>query len=142
MSFREKSAWIILITLVALSILFVLHMPPPYSMAPEPSSMMFRALMVMVGLFVGVIVIGHIVIAILAPRDATTAKDERERLIALKATSIAAHLYAFLTLGGIFVALHLVGTNAIGIAYLVFSSFVVAEIVNYAMRVCYYRRGF
>ena len=142
MSFREKSAWIILITLVGLSILFVLHVPPPYSMTPEPNAPAFHALMIMIGLFVGVIVIGHIVIAVLAPREATSAKDERERLIALKATSIAAHLYAFLTIGGMFVALQLIGTNAIVIAYFIFSSFVVAEIVNYAMRVYYYRRGF
>lgn len=142
MSFREKSAWIILITLIVLTTLFVLHMPPPYSLAPEPSPATFGALMIMVGLFVGVIVIGHIVIAVLAPRDATTASDEREKLIALKATSIAAHVYAFLTLGGIFVALHLVGTNAIGLGYLIFFAFIAAEIVNYAMRVIYYRRGF
>ena len=33
------------------------------------------------------------------------------------------------------------GANEIGVAFCVFLSFILAEIVNYAARVVYYRRG-
>jgi hypothetical protein len=46
-----------------------------------------------------------------------------------------------LSIGGIFITLHL-GANEIGIAFVVLQAFVIAEIVNYALRIRYYRRGF
>ena len=142
MSFREKSAWIILVTLVVLTIVFALHIPPPYTLAPEPSPFLFHVLMLSIGTFVGIVVIGHVVIAVMAPRDAKTAKDERERLIELRATAVSAYVYIFLTLGSIFIGLHLAHANVIGLAYLILISFVVAEIVNYGLRIYFYRRGF
>jgi hypothetical protein len=80
-----------------------------------------------------------VVVAILAPRDAQAPRDERERLIALKATSLAAYVYALLSLSS--VSLIHVGANQIGLAYCILFSFIVAEVVNYAARVVYYRRG-
>ena len=34
MSFREKSAWIILITLVVLTVAYLVHMPRPFTLSP------------------------------------------------------------------------------------------------------------
>jgi hypothetical protein len=142
MSFREKSAWIILITLIVMTIVYALHIPPPYTLAPRPNPFLFLVLMLAIGTFVGIVIVGHIVIAIMAPRDAKTAGDERERMIELRATAIASYVYAFLTLGGLFVLLHVVNANTIGIAYYILFSFVFAEIVNYSLRIYLYRRGF
>ena len=103
---------------------------------------MFHLLMHMLATFVSVVVIGHIVTAVMSPRDARTPRDERERLINLKATAVAAYVFMFLSLGGVFVAMHIVGTNEIGLSYLLLFSFIVAEIVNYGLRIFYYRRGF
>jgi hypothetical protein len=50
-------------------------------------------------------------------------------------------VFVILSLGGIFVTIHL-GANEIGLGFVVLLSFVVAEIVNYAMRIYYCRRGF
>jgi hypothetical protein len=141
MSFREKSAWVTLITLVALTILFALQIPRPYTLAPAPNPFLFHVLLLSIGAFIAIEIIAHIVIAIRSPRDAQTPKDERERLIELKSTALAAYVYALLSLGSVFATVHL-GANAIAIAYLVLMSFVVAEIVNYVLRVVYYRRGF
>lgn len=141
MSFREKSAWITLITLIVLSVAFVLHLPWPWTLRPEPGGFIFHVLMLAIGTFIAVEIIAHIIIAIWSPRDAKTPKDEREILIELKSTRIAAFVYSFLSLGSLFVALHLVFANVIGIAYLVLISFVIAEIIKYAMRIFYYRRG-
>src|SRR3990167_8517016 len=139
MSFREKSAWITLITLVLLTLFFVTHLPPPWYLAP-PSGFTFYVLTIGVIAFVVIEIIAHVIVAIRAPRDAQAPRDERERLIALKATSIAAHTYAVLSLGSVFVIIHL-GANETGIAYWLFLSFIIAEIVNYAARVVYYRLG-
>lgn len=139
MSFREKSAWITLITLVVLTLFFITHLPPTWMLDP-PSGFMFHVLVAGVVAFVVIEIIAHVIVAIRAPRDAQAPRDERERLIALKATSIAAHVYAALSLGSAFVVIHL-GANATGVGFCLFLSFIVAEIVNYAARVVYYRRG-
>jgi hypothetical protein len=103
---------------------------------------MFHVLMVSIGAFIAIEVIAHIVIAVWSPRDARTPKDERELLIELLSTRIAARVYAILSLGSLFVAMHMVGANVIGLAYLVLISFVAAEIIKYAFRAYFYRRGF
>ena len=93
MSFREKSAWITLITLIVLTLFYVTHLPPAWLLDP-PSGFMFHVLVVGVVAFVVIEIVAHVIVAIRAPRDAQAPRDERERLIALKATSIAAYVYA------------------------------------------------
>jgi hypothetical protein len=140
MSFREKSAWITLITLIVLALFYITHLPPAWMLDPPPSGWMFHVLAVGVIAFVVIEIVAHVIVAIRAPRDAQAPRDERERLIALKATSIAAYVYAVLSLGSVFTVIHL-GANEIGVFYCVFLSFILAEIVNYAARIVYYRRG-
>ena len=140
MSFREKSAWIVLVTLVVVTVVYLLHIPYPYTLAPEPSPFLFHVLLLSVTTFVMIVVVAHVVVAIWSPRDAKAPKDERDRLIELRSTSIAAYVYAFLSLSSIG-SIHF-GANQIGVAYLVLFAFVIAEIVNYAMRIFLYRRGY
>jgi len=142
MSFREKSAWVTLVTLIVLSGAFLLHLPWPWTLTPEPSGFMFHVLLLAIGTFIVIEVVAHIVIVVSSPRDAKTPKDERELLIELRSTRIAAFVYAVLSLGSMFVSLHVVFANVIGIAYLLLLSFVVSEIIKYALRIFYYRRGF
>lgn len=141
MSFREKSAWIMLIMIVLMTSLWTAHMPwwRPFALAPDPNPIVFHALILATVGFVVIVVVAHIVIAVLAPRDANARADERERLIGLKATRIGAYVYAGLSLSSILI-IHL-GANEIGLAYFLLYSFAIAEAVNYAARVVYYRRG-
>jgi len=139
MSFREKSAWITLIALILLTLFFITHLPPPLTLAPL-GGWVFQVLAIGVVAFVVIEVIAHVIVAVRSPRDARAPRDERERLIALKGTNIGAYAYVVLSLGSVFVVVHL-GANAIGVAYCVFLSFVIAQVVNYAARVLYYRRG-
>jgi len=141
MSFREKRAWVTLITLIGVLLLFWLHIPPSRMLAPDPSMWVLHVLMLMIATFVTVEIIAHIVFRIRSPRDARTPKDERERLIGLRSRAIAWYVYVILSIGGIFFTLHL-GANEIGIGFVVLLAFVIAEIVNYALRIYYYRRGF
>jgi len=141
MSFREKSAWITLITLVLVSMLFLAHFPwwQPFTLAPDPNPIVFHALIFATVTFVVIEIVAHVVVAIRSPHDAHAPKDERERLIALKATRLSAYVYAVLTLSSI--SLVHVGANAIGMSYCILFSFIIAEFVNYTARVVLYRRG-
>lgn len=80
-----------------------------------------------------------LVVAWRSPREARAPKDERDRLIALKATSIAAPVYVVLSFAS--VSLIHFGANGIGVGYAVLFSFVIAEIVKCVARLVYYRRG-
>ena len=86
---REKSAWITLITLVLMSLLWATHLPwgRDFTLAPEPNPFVFHALVLATISFVVIVVVAHIVVAVLAPRDANARADEREQLIGLKATT-------------------------------------------------------
>jgi hypothetical protein len=139
MSFREKSAWITVITLLVMSLLFVLHLPPPWTLAPRPNLFMFHVLMLLVATFVVIEIVAHVVVALRAPRDARAPRDERDRLIALKARSLAYYVFAVLALGSVFLS-HF-GANQFGIAFCVLASFIVSQAVNYSARIVYYRRG-
>ncbi|HUF74548.1 MAG TPA: hypothetical protein VMR74_16825 [Gammaproteobacteria bacterium] len=141
MSFREKRAWVTLITLIVLLILFLGHFPPPRTLTPDSSMFVLHVMMLMLVTFVVVEIVAHVVFMIRSPRDARTPKDERERLIELKSIAIAWYVYAILSIGGVFVTIHL-GANVIGLGFVVLMAFVIAEIVNYALRIFYYRRGF
>jgi archaellum biogenesis protein FlaJ (TadC family) len=134
MSFREKSAWISLISILVVTALF--FMQETWTLT-DP-----RALHALLLCFVALVlieIVGHVVVAIQAPRDARTSKDERERLIDLKATRIAFYAFAVGAFGAISL-LH-VGASAVNISYHVLLAFAGAEIVSYAARIYFYRRG-
>jgi hypothetical protein len=140
-SFREKSAWITLVTLVLVALLWVAHFPwaRPFTLAPDPNPFLFHTLVLSTITFVVIVVVAHVIVAVRAPREASAPADERERLIGLKATRLSAYVYATLSLSSIFL-IHL-GANEIGIAYFVLASFVIAEIVSCIARIVYHRRG-
>ena len=141
MSFRETRAWVTLIALIAVLLLFWLHIPPNRMLRPEPNMWVLHVLLLTTSTFVLVEIIAHVIMRLRSPRDAKRPKDERERLIELKSIAIAFYAYAILSIFGIFITLHM-HANAIGIGFVVLTAFVLAEIVNYAMRIYYYRRGF
>ena len=138
MSFREKSAWISLVSILLVSGFYFLRIA--WSLTPRSNMNQVRALLYCVVALAVIEVVAHLVVALRAPKDARTPKDERERLIDLKATRSAAYVYVVGSFLAVF-TLHL-GANAIAIANGVLLAFVVAEIVNYAARIVYHRRGF
>jgi hypothetical protein len=139
MSFREKSAWISLLTIVVVAVMFLLELPRPWTLTPTPSGFLFHVLLAAVATFVVVAIVAHVVVAMLAPRDARAQTDERERLIALKATRLSGFVYAALSLGSI-TLIHY-GANEFALGYAVLLSFVIALAVNYIARIVHFRRG-
>ena len=136
MSFREKSAWITLIAILLVFALYALHGPG----LANPGRFELHALLACFVAFVVIEAIAWLVLRLRYPEDARTPKDERERLIELKATRVGARCYVVLSFVAIFVALHL-SHNPLVVGYYVVLAFVIAEIVNYGTRIVYYRRG-
>jgi hypothetical protein len=138
MSFREKTAWLTLCTIVAVSIMFWLHAPAAFNAHSHRWVML--ALVLSLGTYVFIEVVGYLVLRLRNPRDARTPKDERERLIDLKALRFAYYTFVIGTFGGIFVMLHVMraGPGSIGTAVL--AAFVAAQIVKHVARIVYYRR--
>ena len=133
MSFREKSAWIsaVLISLFLLSFVLVNeHLNAADRLHP---------FLLVVVTFVTLEIVLHALIAIRSPRDARAPKDERERLIALKASRFAYYVLMVGALLSIF-TIHL-GWGADMIVGHVFLSVLVAELVRFISIIVFHRRG-
>ena len=137
MSFREKSAWISLISILVVSSVYFAHVPR--TLNPRASAELLHGLFLCVIALVVIQVAAHTIVALLAPRDARTPKDERERLIELKATRIAYPVYVLGSLLAVS-TIHL-GANAMAMGYGVLLALVVGELVNYGARIVFFRRG-
>ena len=138
MSFREKSAWISLASITLASGFFFLHVPRTLTPAFDPR--LGRGMFYCVAALIIIEIVAHLVVAARSPRDARTPKDERERLIDLKATHWAYYVYVVGSLAGVSMMHH--GANKTAIGFLVLLAFVVAEITKNAVRIVYHRRGF
>jgi len=138
MSFREKSAWITLIAILLVSVLFFLHGPELFRPVADPWT--FHAVVASIAAFIVIEVVAYVVLYLRYPKDARTPKDEREQLIGLKATRLAAYVYVVGSFLAVLTVHH--GASAGTVGYLVLVAFVVAEIVNYTARIIYFRRGF
>ena len=82
-------------------------------------------------------VIGHIVIAALAPKDADAPADEREQLIFDR----AGHYSSYLLAAGVLVSLgsYLVSGNGDLMFYVVFASLIVSHLAEYVLQIIFYR---
>ncbi|MEM9057540.1 MAG: hypothetical protein AAGD86_08695 [Pseudomonadota bacterium] len=82
-------------------------------------------------------VVGHIVIAVLAPKDANAPQDERERQIFSRAAQVASYVIG----AGILVSLFLYVLFYSGdlLFHMVFGTLMLAQIVEYAMQIRYFR---
>ncbi len=138
MSFREKSAWISLVSILCVSAFYFLQVPS--RMTPESHPALIRGLVYCVVALVLIELVAHIAVAMHAPKDAKAPKDERERVIELKAIRIAHYVFVVGVLLAVSSMIH-IGANVFAMAYHVLLAFVVAELVNYGARIVYHRRG-
>jgi archaellum biogenesis protein FlaJ (TadC family) len=139
MSFREKSAWI---SFLSIALVYGIYFASVFHLLPAgwSSGDTFRRFLVLVIALVVLEVGLHVVVAIQSPRDARTPKDERERLIAMKATRVAFPVL----LVGTFAA---IGTIHLPMgrwemAQVMFFAIVAAELTRFGAEIVYHRRGF
>lgn len=139
MSFREKSAWISLLSiLIPFGVYFALLGRSMHA-GHGPARYFFG---ILIGCILGQValqVVLHVVAALQAPKDARAAKDERERLIELKSTHIAFYV---LIVGVLMAAgsMHL-GAGKILMANGILLALVLAELVKFSGQIVYFRRG-
>ena len=136
MSFREKSAWISMLSMLAIygfyfcSVIFA---------GPRAGGFHFGGLLATIIALVVVQTVATIAVAIFKPRDAKAPRDERDKLIELRAMRVAysalATSVALACLFGAFDPPIVFNTNA-----LVFI-LVTAEILRNACQIIQYRRG-
>lgn len=135
MPFREKTAWISVISTIVIWGGFFGFMALTRGRHPGPTYMVgFFAAIVLQAILVTV---AAIVTAILAPKDASASRDERDHTISRRAYAIAYPVLLTLVLcvaGGV----HL-GIGAVGMAYGIMGAIVIAEIVHYAAQIVGYR---
>ena len=138
MSFREKSAWIsfVLILLVFGAYFWTVAQVLHGEMEPR------TAFSIEVGLVIAFVllqIVLHGVLAMQAPDEARTPRDERERLIDMKATRVAFHV---LVLGALASAGLMHMTRSVWVlGQHVVLAVVVAELVRFGGQILYYRRG-
>jgi hypothetical protein len=141
MSFREKSAWISAVSLAVLGGIYFLNFASMLRGRAALSDVeLFFALVIAL---VAVEVVLHLAIAIRSPKEARTPRDERERLIDLKATRIAFFVLlagAFASIGTVHLRLRDSGDHTFVMMHCVLFSIVVAEVVKFGSQIALYRR--
>src|SRR5262245_7455501 len=93
MSFREKSAWISFVLVLIVFVYWLQNFIRVEAFGfrdPAPMTLALRTRLA----FVVAEVLLHIAIALKAPREARTPKDEREKLIDLKAARVGFYVLA------------------------------------------------
>ena len=137
MSFREKSAWILLFCIALVfgiyfsAVLLAMTGRLAYSQT-------FELFFEMVVVFVVLSIVLHAVVALRAPQDAKTPADEREKLISLRADRVAGYTLAV----GVFVAIYTIhiGASSRELAHAVLLAFAVSQLAKYGMAIRLHRR--
>ena len=137
-SFREKSAWISFLSiLVVFGVYFwrVVQVIAGQGDPHETGQLFFTLVVVLVV----VEVVLHWLVAAQSPKEARSPKDERERLIELKATRVAFYVLLIGALLSIATIHH--GAGRWELAHFVLFAIVVAELVRSGSQIVLYRRG-
>lgn len=132
MSFKEKSAWIMLAAMLWIFGGYAWSLYKAGSFGAGTTAVMI----VTIAVFVVIIVIAHITAAIFSPKSANEAEDERDRLIELKAESLAGFVLGSAALGALGTALF---RGDYLIANILFLGLAAAEIAKNAWQVMLYR---
>lgn len=146
MSFREKQAWVsLLILLVVGGVYFgdltsdLIHEGRDW-FENFNRGKFYLALYALIAFIVAEVVL-QIALFVTSPKDARTPKDERERLIELKAARIA---YTLLVILCLIVALHVTHHGySFGFNFLagnvIVAAIVIAQLVKYSVQIFYHR---
>jgi hypothetical protein len=138
MSFREKSVWI---SFVSIAVVFAAYF---WNVARVLAGQVeARAVyLVSIGLlaaFVVLEIVLHLALALQAPDQARAPRDERERLIDMKATRVAFQVLVIGALAGVGL-LHVTSSTWV-MAQAVLLAIVVAELVRFGGQILFFRRG-
>jgi len=137
MSFREKSAWISFVLVFLFGGLWLSNVIQTEFLGLRSDSM-HAFLATLVGLIVAEIGL-HVAIAIQSPRDARTPKDEREKLIDLRASRVGFYVLMIGAWASI-ATMHIRGTNKFTIVQAMMGAIIIATLTRFAVQIALYRR--
>lgn len=137
MSFREKSAWISFVTILAVFIPFFWNSYRQYQGAVSGRDAVSTAFMLLAA-FVVLEILLHVALAIRAPKEARSPRDERERLIDLRATRVGFYVLLVGALASVGMV-HLT-SRAWVIQQVVLLAIVLAELVRFGGQIVLFRR--
>ena len=138
MPFREKSAWLMVMCLGLVGIAY-------YALVAKMSAAVGQIVPPLIPLLVVFTIVltalaagSHILIALLAPKDAVARADERDRTISARAGTWSGYVFAT----GIALALgqYLLARNGDLLFHFVFGSWVLAQLSEYVFEIALYRR--
>lgn len=137
MSFREKSAWIMC---VALLVGGMVYFSTVVSIGFESEQLASPAMPLLVAYILVICVLavlGHIIAATLAPKDAHNAVDERERQI----FSRAGHYASFVSGAGVVMSLgvYLFSQSGDLLFHTVLASLMLGQVADYVLQIRFYR---
>jgi Na+/H+ antiporter NhaD/arsenite permease-like protein len=143
MSYREKSVWIALLLDLAIYGYYAWSLYEVIQAGQTETYEYFDRLIVLVVILVIATIILESIVAGSSPNEATAPADEREKLIALKATNVA---YTITIIGALTAAGFIADNtfNRVPLFYIangLFLAIVFAEIVRNATQIVCFRRG-
>ena len=138
MSFREKSAWISFVVILIVFGFYFADYAAHLLRPAYPHHHYFGMFLLGVVLVVILEVVLHIVVAIRSPSDANAPRDERDRLVNLKAARIA--FYVLLTLAFLTIGTMHMGASAVFMGNCIFFAIWVAELSRFGSQIVLYRR--
>lgn len=137
MSFREKSAWISFLTILAVFIPFFWNSFRQYRGAVAGSEAVTTAFLLL-ATFVVLGIVLHVVVALRAPADARSPRDEREHLIDMRATRVAFNVLVVGALAAV-ATVHLT-PRAWVMQQVVLFAIVAAQLVRFGGQILLFRR--
>jgi cytochrome b561 len=137
MPFHEKSAWVMSVALLSCGVLYFGAVVAAWSESGQLMSPLIPLIVIYTVCLVVIAIVGHIAIAVLAPKDATAPVDERERQIFSRAGHYSSYVFAV----GILISLgiYLISNSGDLLFYTVFASLMVAQITEYFFQILFYR---
>ena len=139
MAFREISAWIMVLALLLGGAFYVEAVMGLSAALGELAPPVLPLVVVYTMVLVAVAIVGHVVAAVIAWRDAGAPADERDREIEKRAS----HLSSYVLGAGVVLALGVYLLNQQGdlLFYLVFASLMLSNLAEYALQIVFYRRA-
>ena len=140
MSFREKSAWISFVCLLLLTVAYFagMHHHPHDAEGHDLIGPLHMAIAIF-GAFALLQVVLHLIVVAQSPKDARTPKDERERLIELRAARVGFYALVVAALGAM--ALFHVHGRALTLMDTIMLAILIAWLIKVGTEVVLYRRG-
>lgn len=139
MSFKERSAWIMVVALLISGIFYFQNVYEAI-IATEIVEIRFSVLIVFTIILISAAIVGHTLIAVLNPEETDEASDERDKRVIEKAGHISGMVFGFLSITSLLgYVIFQVGSL---LFYGVLGSLIIAQTLEYSLQIYFYRNYF